>query len=145
MLEKHVRKEHLRIYLHIFMTLPGGMGVSTALVSRSWTIANETRENKQTPEKTEFKNNACRSYLTRGLGEMCGARVEDAYPWPTCETHYKLVTEYGDFNSWMWDSLHDPHGPVHMWLGGNLDCKETYDKIGALIGKDVSWRDSGTN
>lgn len=82
-------------------------------------------------------NNTKRSYLTRGMGEMCGTRVQEAYPWPTCEMHYKLTTEYTDFYSWVWYSLYDPHGPVHVWLGGTVDCESTYAKIGELVGEEV--------
>lgn len=77
-------------------------------------------------------------YLTRGLGDVCGIRVQDAFPWPTCSMHYQLVTAYRDFYSWVWYSLYDPHGPVHVWLGGILDCESTYTKISKLVGKDVA-------
>lgn len=68
------------------------------------------------------------------MGDMCGFRVQEEYPWPTCQMHYKLVTEYTDFYSWLWYSLYDPHGPVHVWLGGVLDCEATYEKIKNLLG-----------
>lgn len=54
---------------------------------------------------------------------MCGARVQSYYPWPTCEMHYNLNDRYDDFYSWVWASLYDPHGPVHVWIGGVLDCE----------------------
>lgn len=72
------------------------------------------------------------------MGQICGLRVEEEYPWPTCQTHYDLTTSYSDFYSWVWESLYDPHGPVHVWLGGVMDCKETYNKISSLVGKDIS-------
>lgn len=72
------------------------------------------------------------------MGEMCGRRVEEKYPWPNCQTHYDLTTSYTDYYSWVWDSLYDPHGPVHVWLGGVLDCDETYSKIGDLVGVDIA-------
>ncbi|CAM9856817.1 unnamed protein product [Pylaiella littoralis] len=79
-----------------------------------------------------------RAYLTRGMGNTCGYESTDTYSWPTCETHYKLVTEFSDFYSFVWDSLYDPHGPVHIWIGGVLDCEETYSKIGDLVGEDAA-------
>ena len=70
------------------------------------------------------------------MGKLCGVDVEESYPWPTCEMHYELATEYSDFYSWVWASLYDPHGPVHIWIGGVMDCKETYEKIARVVGKD---------
>lgn len=52
--------------------------------------------------------------------------------------HYELATEYSDFASWVWNSLYDPHGPVHVWLGGVLDCEETYREIGHLVGQEIA-------
>lgn len=72
------------------------------------------------------------------MGSLCGVRVEEKYPWPTCQAHYDLTTSYSDYYSWVWDSLYDPHGPVHVWLGGVMDCEETYDKVASLVGKDIS-------
>lgn len=69
---------------------------------------------------------------------MCGVDVEEDYPWPTCEAHYKLVTSYSDFYSWVWASLYDPHGPVHIWIGGMLDCTNTYAKIRELVGEETA-------
>ncbi|CAM9588108.1 unnamed protein product, partial [Hapterophycus canaliculatus] len=57
-----------------------------------------------------------RAYLTRGMGNMCGVPTSNSYPWPSCETHYELATEYSDFYSYVWESLYDPHGPVHIWI-----------------------------
>lgn len=74
------------------------------------------------------------SYLARGMGEFCGADMQTIFPWPTCESHYNLVTQYSDFYSWVWYSLYDPHGPVHVYAGGVLDCRDTYKKIGEIIG-----------
>ncbi|CAN0178829.1 unnamed protein product [Ectocarpus sp. 13 AM-2016] len=69
------------------------------------------------------------------MGELCGADMQKAFPWPTCTSHYDLATGYSDFYSWVWQSLNEPHGPVHIWVGGVLDCKETYERIEGLVGK----------
>ena len=79
----------------------------------------------------------CR-FLTRGMGKICGTDVEDEYPWPTCEMHYELATSYPDFYSWVWASLYDPHGPIHIWIGGVLDCADTYVKISKLVGHETA-------
>ncbi|CBN79226.1 ortho-aminophenol oxidase [Ectocarpus siliculosus] len=79
-----------------------------------------------------------RPYLTRGMGKMCDAKVDEWYPWPTCETHYDLATGYSDFYSWVWYSLYDPHGPVHIWIGGVLDCEKTFGAIAELVGPSIA-------
>ncbi|CAM9834525.1 unnamed protein product [Ascophyllum nodosum] len=79
-----------------------------------------------------------RPYLTRGMGDMCGTRVEDMYMWPNCNAHYDLITLYDDFYSYVWTSLYDPHGPVHVWLGGVVDCESTFDKIADLTNREVA-------
>lgn len=69
---------------------------------------------------------------------MCGGDVGDVYPWPTCSSHYNLATSYTDFYSWVWESLYDPHGPVHIWIGGVMDCEPTYELIGDLVGEEIA-------
>lgn len=77
-------------------------------------------------------------YLTRGMGKMCGAQIDESFPWPTCSMHYDMVTSYTDFYSWVWYSLYDPHGPVHIWIGGVLDCEDTYEEIASLVGPEIA-------
>lgn len=47
----------------------------------------------------------CRRFITRGMGQLCQARAEDFYKWPTCEMHYDLATSFTNFYSWVWESL----------------------------------------
>lgn len=68
------------------------------------------------------------------MGKSCGDDISVFYPWPTCESHYSLVTSFSDFYSWVWESMFDPHGPVHIWIGGVMDCEETYQTIENLVG-----------
>lgn len=75
-------------------------------------------------------------YLTRSLGDMCGYRVEEKYSWPTCEMHYELALSEHDFYDWVWESTYKPHGPVHVWIGGSVDCEKTYRRLTELIGSD---------
>ncbi|CAM9627360.1 unnamed protein product [Pylaiella littoralis] len=80
-----------------------------------------------------------RPFITRGMGKMCQSRAEDFYKWPTCEMHHDLVTSFTNFYSWVWESLYDPHGAVHIWIGGVLDCEETYaGDVGELVGTDTA-------
>lgn len=60
------------------------------------------------------------------------------YPWPSCKVHHKLTTMYNTFYSWTWHSLYDPHGPVHVWLGGVMDCDATYARIKNLVGPEIA-------
>ncbi|CAM9814374.1 unnamed protein product [Ectocarpus fasciculatus] len=76
-------------------------------------------------------------YLTRGMGTICDTYdVTQAYPWPTCELHYEMATEYSDFYSWVWTGMYGPHGPVHAWIGGAVNCEETLTKVSSLVGED---------
>ncbi|CAM9789553.1 unnamed protein product, partial [Scytosiphon promiscuus] len=78
-------------------------------------------------------------WLTRGNGAMCDGYVTDHYDWPTCEEHYNLVTKYSSFYDWVWTSMYSPHGPVHTWIGGVLNCEETIRSVGSLIGVDNAY------
>lgn len=52
--------------------------------------------------------------------------------------HQDMVTNYADFYSWVWQSLYEPHGPVHIFIGGVVDCEDTYAQIANLVGKYAS-------
>eukprot|EP00752_Nemacystus_decipiens_P002258 g2139.t1 len=75
-------------------------------------------------------------YITRGLGQFCDASITDTYPWPTCALHLSLVTEYPDWYGWVCESQHAPHGYVHVWIGGMLNCHETITNLSELVGKE---------
>lgn len=68
---------------------------------------------------------------------MCGARSEPYFPWPTCKMHYELTMSHSGFYGWVWDAQYDPHGTVHIWLGGVLDCEEAYARVKSLVGDDA--------
>ena len=87
---------------------------------------------------TNTKQHKNPRYLTRGLGKMCQSISVKFLPWPTCKIHYDLVTSNFDLYSWVWSSMGDAHGPVHNWLGGEIDCAATYIEIGNLVGADVA-------
>ena len=76
--------------------------------------------------------------MTRGAGNMCGGHIEEADPWPTCNVHYNLVTNYDEFYSWSWASMGGAHGPIHFWLGGFLDCEQPYDRMTDLVGSTMA-------
>lgn len=76
--------------------------------------------------------------MTRGMGKMCQIQTTDTFPWTTCLTDYKAVSTYSDFYSWAWNIAGLPHGTVHIWLGGVIDCDESYAEISALVGADIT-------
>ncbi|CAB1112225.1 unnamed protein product [Ectocarpus sp. CCAP 1310/34] len=86
-----------------------------------------------------------RAYLTRGLGQLCQLNTNQLLPWPTCQTHYELTTGSHTFYDWVWNSMHAPDAPLHLWLGGTIDCAGTYEAIAELVGtlsrrRSRSWR-----
>lgn len=59
------------------------------------------------------------------------------FPWPTCRMHYDLLTDNFDFYDWVWNAQYDPHGTVHVWMGGILDCQGAYAEINSLVGEAI--------
>ncbi|CAN0004827.1 unnamed protein product, partial [Hapterophycus canaliculatus] len=43
--------------------------------------------------------------------------------WPGCSSHYDLQDIFTSYYAYTWWSQYGPHGPVHVWVGGNVDCK----------------------
>ncbi|CAM9863802.1 unnamed protein product [Pylaiella littoralis] len=79
-------------------------------------------------------------YLLRGLGKMCYGHMTDSVPgsWPSCDTHHSLVVDNPDWYSWGWTVLNSPHGPVHSWIGGMLNCEDTLGRLNTLVGKEAT-------
>ncbi|CAM9875490.1 unnamed protein product, partial [Ectocarpus sp. 12 AP-2014] len=75
-------------------------------------------------------------YLTRGLGKLCNGSTIDTYGWPSCEDHHNLVMDYDDFYSWVSNCMGSPHAPVHIWIGGVLNCEDTISAITSLVGEN---------
>ncbi|CAB1107536.1 TYR [Ectocarpus sp. CCAP 1310/34] len=75
-------------------------------------------------------------YLTRGLGKLCGGSTVERYGWPSCEDHHNLVMDYDDFYSWVSESMNSPHGPVHTWIAGVLNCEDTISSLSSLVGEN---------
>ncbi|CBJ33496.1 tyrosinase [Ectocarpus siliculosus] len=84
-----------------------------------------------------------RPYLTRGLGEMCGLDSTEFYSWPGCSSHYDLQDKFNSYYGYTWWSQYGPHGPVHVWVGGNVDCKKNLDKVMAIVGEEYRLSMSG--
>lgn len=60
--------------------------------------------------------------------------MTDLCPWPSCSDHYSMVTEHPDFYSWVWTGQCTPHGNVHQWIAGVLNCEDTLGSVGDLVG-----------
>lgn len=75
-------------------------------------------------------------YVTRGLGQYCDGKAADVNPWPTCETHFSLITDNPTWYGWVCESAHAPHGNVHLWIGGILNCDEAIRNLSDLVGKE---------
>lgn len=74
------------------------------------------------------------SFVMRGLGQYCDGKAADVNRWPTCETHLSLVTDNPTWYGWVCESAHAPHGNVHLWIGGLLNCEETLGSLSDLVG-----------
>lgn len=72
------------------------------------------------------------------MGNICGVRVEGKHPWPTCESHYELSTENNSLYTWVWASMQHPHGGVHAWTGGVLDCEDMHNDFVELVGPELA-------
>ncbi|CAM9760402.1 unnamed protein product [Ectocarpus sp. 12 AP-2014] len=75
-------------------------------------------------------------YLTRGLGKLCGGSTVERYGWPSCEDHHNLVIDNDNFYSWVSESMNSPHGPVHTWIAGVLNCEDTVSSLSSLVGEN---------
>mmetsp|Transcript_30141 Transcript_30141/g.38713 ORF Transcript_30141/g.38713 Transcript_30141/m.38713 type:complete len:635 (+) Transcript_30141:70-1974(+) len=67
---------------------------------------------------------------------MCGVESADWYPVPDCSSFQSLyqkdsLQEFGKYVSY------DPHGPVHIILGGALHCTESYHRLYDVFGADA--------
>lgn len=84
------------------------------------------------------KQTKTRRFISRGVGQTCQVSSDGYLTWPNCQTHFDLMTTNNDFYSWVWDSMGDAHTPIHLWLGGTMDCDVMYNKIGDLVGADIA-------
>eukprot|EP00903_Cladosiphon_okamuranus_P011690 g10995.t1 len=84
-----------------------------------------------------------RPFMTRGLGEMCGLDSTEFYSWPGCSSHYDLQNRFNSYYGYTWWSQYGPHGPVHVWVGGNVDCKKDMDTVIDIVGEEYRQSMSG--
>ena len=71
-------------------------------------------------------NNNNRPYVTRAQGELCGM---DYVSLPSCEVHWYTLDKTNSWYDFGWVLPYEPHGPVHMYVGGALNCNSTMNLI----------------
>ena len=95
-------------------------------------------------------NNLNTDYVTRHFGS-CGISPSEGDTFPTCSTHYSSIKNDPFFastssasQSWVINAQSLPHGPVHLFLGGEINCEDSYDKLVKECGFDIElvrkWR-----
>jgi len=67
----------------------------------------------------------------------CGADPSKYYGMPTCAVVEALTAKAG-FEEYMEYVSYDPHGPVHIQLGGAYNCAAAYDALLPLLGGDAA-------
>lgn len=70
-------------------------------------------------------NNNNRLGVTRSASQ-CGYSNEKL---PNCESHYSALVDFNTWEDFAWNLPYEPHGNVHIVIGGNVDCSPTFDKI----------------
>ena len=75
-------------------------------------------------------NNNNRPYVTREMGNLCGMEYTSL---PSCKVHWYTLEETSTWTDFAWVLPYEPHGPVHMYVGGTLDCNATYTGIETYV------------
>ena len=53
---------------------------------------------------------------------------------PACSDHFAVLNGSRAWSEFGWAISYDPHGSVHTYLGGTVDCNSTYDEVMAISG-----------
>ena len=75
-------------------------------------------------------------YLTRAH-TFCGESFSLSM-WPSCAAHYNF-TFHAAYDAWydyVWAAGYSPHGPVHYFVGGYVNCAGLEERFGGLIDAD---------
>ena len=70
-------------------------------------------------------NNNNRPYVTRKT-DLCGI---DYISMPSCEVHWYTLDKTHSWYDFGWVLPYEPHGPVHMYVGGALNCNSTMTRV----------------
>lgn len=82
-------------------------------------------------------NNNNAAYVTRSHN-LCGVKFDMV---PSCEIHYKLINDTNSWFDFAWQLPYAPHGPVHQYIGGTLECNDTATDLVDMLTKHVSTTD----
>eukprot|EP00638_Chattonella_subsalsa_P009251 CAMPEP_0117750630 /NCGR_PEP_ID=MMETSP0947-20121206/10488_1 /TAXON_ID=44440 /ORGANISM="Chattonella subsalsa, Strain CCMP2191" /LENGTH=616 /DNA_ID=CAMNT_0005568845 /DNA_START=104 /DNA_END=1951 /DNA_ORIENTATION=+ len=67
---------------------------------------------------------------------MCGVDPSDLFPVSKCDKFQTLLM-YDTLVDWGKAVSYDPHGPVHILLGGAVGCKDAYERLNELFDEDT--------
>ena len=99
-----------------------------AYISIESGVSGSTFHNSYGYLRSPWNNNA-RAYLTRS-SDLCGQKYDSI---PTCQIHYHTLSTTSTWTAFAWVLPYRPHGQVHMYVGGTLDCNATYTGIETYV------------
>ena len=122
-----------------------GLWAHTKVVQEAWEYTHNSYGLLRAPW-----NNLDTKFVTRHYGS-CGINPAEGDTFPSCATHYASIENDPYFastatasQSWVINAQSLPHGPVHLFLGGEMNCKDSYDKLITECGFSVetvrNWR-----
>ena len=85
-------------------------------------------------------NNNNRPYLTRS-SDLCG---QEYHSIPTCSVHHMVLETTSSWTNFAWQLPYRPHGPVHMYVGGTLDCNGTFSDVETYLESVVTTYESAS-
>ena len=110
------------------------------VVDQGGAVWNETYHNSYGYMRAPWNNNR-RPYVTRSH-ELCGDKFEAL---PTCADHWDVLNSSRTWFEFGWALPYRPHGIVHTYLGGTVDCNGTYDKVMEFIRRNASSSSSSSS
>ena len=114
--------------------------LSCVVVDQGGAVWNETYHNSYGYMRAPWNNNR-RPYVTRSH-ELCGDKFEAL---PTCADHWDVLNSSRTWFEFGWALPYRPHGIVHTYLGGTVDCNGTYDKVMEFIRRNASSSSSSSS
>ena len=75
-------------------------------------------------------------YVTR-VHQLCGTSAFNFAGFPSCALHHNLTfgSGYESWYDWVWHASYNPHGPVHVAIGGTTNCAEQYDSLNGTLSR----------
>ncbi len=82
-------------------------------------------------------NNNNNAYVERA-SDLCGQTYTAL---PSCEVHYYTLSKTYTWSDFGWVLPYEPHGPVHMFVGGTKECDTIGDKVESYLDYQVGLSD----